>query len=46
MKRTLAALSLAALALLTGCSDGNGDQTGDSNTDSQVEQPPVPSATP
>ncbi|MCW2776501.1 MAG: hypothetical protein JWN17_226 [Frankiales bacterium] len=42
MKRTLLALSLAALAL-TGCSQNQAG--GNSNPDSQVQQPPAPDST-
>jgi hypothetical protein len=44
MKRALVALSLLALPLLgsvSACSDGAAT-SGDSNTDSQVDQPPEP----
>ncbi len=45
MKRSIVALSLLTLPLtgsLTACSSQTG-QSGDSNTDTQVTQPPLPS---
>jgi hypothetical protein len=44
MKRALSALLLALLLPVTvAC---NSDQTGDSNTDNQNQQPPQPTASP
>ena len=44
MKKTLVTLSLLTLAL-TGCTSGTEQSGGDSNPDSQVEQPPLPGQT-
>ena len=44
MKRTVVTLSLLVLAL-TGCTSGTEQSGGDSNPDSQVEQPPLPGET-
>ena len=44
MKKTLTTLSLLAL-VLTGCTSGTEQSGGDSNPDSQVEQPPLPGQT-
>ena len=44
MKKTLVTLSLLALAL-TGCTSGTEQSGGNSNPDSQVEQPPLPGQT-
>ena len=40
LARTTAALSLSLLALAPALSACSGDQTGDSNTDNQIEAPP------
>lgn len=44
MNKTVVTLSLLALAL-TGCTSGTEQSGGNSNPDSQVEQPPLPGAT-
>ena len=44
MKKTVVTLSLLALAL-TGCTSGTEQSGGNSNPDSQVEQPPLPGET-